>query len=254
MTEKNTCPFCSSTDTTFKLKAKVWECNVCEKRFEESSTQKIDPQTIFLSYAHKSEREEDFDVSEDLVWLIKKELENDGHTVGIDHEGIRGGTEWRERITDAITSHKHFLAFLSKRSVRNDPNVCLNEVAIAIKHNRIIQTVLTESENQISAPLTLSSIQWHKFQDWKEIYDGNKIGPKGEDWNLWFGNLMSEIRQNLADEQHRKKLVRLMSWKEYFPLIVLWLTSLKVSRGFMVVNGCLMLIENGCPQIRDYFG
>ena len=200
------CPSCSSPNTTFKVKAKLWECNDCEERFADPSSQRIAVQSIFLSYAHRSEREEDFDISEDLVWLIKEELERDGHLVWIDHEGIRGGTQWRERITDAITSHKHFLAFLSKRSVRQDPNVCLNEVAIAIKHNRIIQTILTEGENRISAPLTLSSIQWHKFQDWKEIKEGKKTGPKGEDWDAWFGSLMTEIRQNLADITHQQKL------------------------------------------------
>ena len=124
------CPLCNElAEFAFSKKISKYRCSECDEEFEELPKAPIDPQTIFLSYAHKSEREEDFDVSEDLVWLIKKELENDGHTVWIDHEGIRGGTEWRERITDAITSHKHFLAFLSKRSVRNDPNVCLNEVA-----------------------------------------------------------------------------------------------------------------------------
>jgi len=155
------CPSCSNEDTLYKPEIGQYVCKKCFNVF--SPIKVIEPQTIFLSYAHKSEREEDFDISEDLVWLIREGLEGDGHHVWIDHEGIRGGAFWRERITDAITSHKHFLAFLSKRSVRQDPNVCLNEVAIAIKHNRIIQTILTESENRISAPLTLSSIQWHKF-------------------------------------------------------------------------------------------
>lgn len=216
MTTPITCPHCSSSDTTFKAKAQLWECNECEKRFEDPATQKVAPQTIFLSYAHKSEKEEDYDISEDLVWLIKEELAKDGHEVWIDHEGIRGGTQWRERITDAITSHKHFLAFLSKRSVRHEPNVCLNEVAIAIKHNRIIQTILTEPENQVSAPLTLSSIQWHKFSDWKDIKEGKKTGPKGEDWDAWFGSLMSGIRQNLADITYQKAVGELSELKEIF--------------------------------------
>ena len=85
------------------------------------------PQTIFLSYAHKSEREADFDISEDLVLLIQQELEKDGHTVWIDKDGIRAGSQWRERITSAILDHAHFLSFLSVRSVR-DPGVCLNEI------------------------------------------------------------------------------------------------------------------------------
>jgi len=200
-----TCPHCSSNQTIYKERVKLWECQECDERFDPTK-KTLDPQSIFLSYAHKSELVEDFDISEDLVWLIKEALEQDGHSVWIDREGIRGGTHWRERITDAITSHKHFFAFLSRRSVRQDPNVCLNEVAIAIKHNRIIQTILTESENRISAPLTLSSIQWHKFQDWKEIKDGKKKGPQGEDWPTWFENLMVEIRQNLADITFQQKV------------------------------------------------
>lgn len=196
------CPSCCNEDTLYKPEIGQYICKKCFNVF--SPIKLIEPQTIFLSYAHKSEREDDFDISEDLVWLIKEGLEGDGHLVWIDHEGIRGGTFWRERITDAITSHKHFLAFLSKRSVRQDPNVCLNEVAIAIKHNRIIQTILTESENRISAPLTLSIIQWHKFQDWKEIKEGKKQGPKGEDWEAWFGSLMSEIRENLVNITHQQ--------------------------------------------------
>ena len=208
------CPSCSSTDTTFKAKAKLWECGDCEERFADPSIQKIAPQSIFLSYAHKNESEEEFDISEDLVWLIKGELDKDGHLVWIDHEGIRGGTQWRERITDAITNHKHFLAFLSKRSVRQEPNVCLNEVAIAIKHNRIIQTILTEPENKVSAPLTLTSIQWHKFDGWKDIKDGKKTGPNNEDWDVWFGDLMTEIRQNLADITHQKAAGELSELKK----------------------------------------
>ncbi len=206
------CPTCNNP-AAYSPKRGRYYCAECEITFD-PPPQKIESQTIFLSYAHKSLKSDDYDISEDLVWLIKKELENDGHVVWIDHEGIRGGTEWRERITDAITSHKHFLAFLSKRSVRHEPNVCLNEVAIAIKHNRIIQTILTETENQVSAPLTLSSIQWHQFQDWQAIQSGQKTGPKGEDWNTWFGNLMSEIRQNLADITHQKAAGELAELKE----------------------------------------
>ncbi len=213
MTKNPNCPYCASANTVFKEKVKRWECQSCDERFEDSSDLKAEPQTIFLSYAHKSERPEDFDISQDLVWLIKKELEKDGHQVWIDQEGIRGGTQWRERITDAITTHRHFLAFLSKRSVRQEPNVCLNEVAIAIKHNRIIQTILTESESNVSAPLTLSSIQWHQFSDWKAIQDGQKTGPKGEDWDAWFNSIMTDIRQGLVDITHQKAVGELAELK-----------------------------------------
>ena len=205
------CTNCGELAFFSKKRSRMY-CSECEHEFDAPS-QAFSQQSIFLSYAHRSEREEDFDISEDLVWLIKEELEKDGHLVWIDHEGIRSGTQWRERITDAITSHKHFLAFLSKRSVRQDPNVCLNEVAIAIKHNRIIQTIMTEGENQVSPPLTLSSIQWHKFEDWKEIREAKKTGPQGENWETWFGNLMLGIRQSLADITHQKAVGELAELK-----------------------------------------
>ena len=214
MTSNPICPYCASANSLFKEKVKRWECQDCDERFEDPASRKTDRQTIFLSYAHKSERPDDYDISQDLVWLVKEELEKDGHQVWIDQEGIRGGTQWRERITDAITTHKHFLAFLSRRSVRQEPNVCLNEVAIAIKHNRIIQTILTEKESKVSPPLTLSSIQWHQFSEWKAIREGHKTGPQGENWDVWFSNLMASVRQSLADITHQKAVGELAELKE----------------------------------------
>lgn len=188
------CPKCSEP-SKFSPKRGQYYCSECEVAFD-APAQAIAPQTVFLSYAHKSEREEDFDVSEELVWLIKAELERDGHTVWIDHEGIRGGSQWRERITAAILSHAHFLSFLSRRSVR-EPGVCLNEIAIALGGSRHIQTVLTEDEGQVSPPLTISHIQWHDFQHWSEIRAGTKTGPTGEDWETWFAQRMVGVREAL---------------------------------------------------------
>jgi tetratricopeptide (TPR) repeat protein len=192
------CPQCSELATFSKKRARFY-CSECELAFD-STNVVIEPQTIFLSYAHKSERDDDFDISEELVWLIKEELEKDGHQVWIDHEGIAGGTQWRERITSAILSHTHFLSFLSKRSVR-DPGVCLNEIAIALSSGRQIQTILTESEETVRQPLTISHLQWHQFEDWNAIRDGKKTGSDGEDWDNWFSSRMSQIRNNLLDVQ-----------------------------------------------------
>ena len=195
------CPQCSEL-AAFSKKRGQFYCSECELAFEPPAAQ-IEPQTIFLSYAHKSERAQDYDVSEELVWLIKDELEKDGHKVWIDHEGISAGTQWRERITRAILGHTHFLSFLSKRSVR-DPGVCLNEIAIALGSGRQIQTLLTESEEAVRQPLTISHLQWHQFVDWKAIKEGQKTGPKGEDWIAWFSERMALIRENLSDAQHQK--------------------------------------------------
>ncbi|WP_108646455.1 tetratricopeptide repeat protein [Polynucleobacter rarus] len=193
------CPNCIKvTEFIFLKKRNLYICPECEEEFESLPITIIEPQTIFLSYAHKSERKEDYDISEELVWLIKKELDKDGHTVWIDQEGIRSGTQWREHITSAILCHNHFLSFLSKRSVR-EPGVCLNEIAIALGNGKQIQTLLTESEGSVFQPLTISHIQWHEFQDWKAIKDGLQTGPNGENWETWFGQRMQHIRENLSD-------------------------------------------------------
>lgn len=205
------CPQCFEL-ATFSKKRGQFYCSECELAFDPPALQ-IEPQTIFLSYAHKSERAEDFDVSEELVWLIKEELEKDGHKVWIDHEGITAGTQWRERITSAILGHTHFLSFLSKRSVR-DPGVCLNEIAIALGSGRQIQTLLTESEEAVRQPLTISHLQWHQFTEWKAIKEGQKTGPKGEAWDVWFGERMAMIRENLSDAQHQKVAGDLQRLKE----------------------------------------
>lgn len=163
----------------------------------------IERQTIFLSYAHRSERDEDFDVSEDLVLLIQAELQRDGHTVWIDREGIRAGSQWRERITAAILAHAHFLSFLSSRSVR-DPGVCLNEIATALGASKNIQTVLAQDERCVAPPLTISHIQWHDFQYWREIRAGTKTGSVGENWDTWFDQRMTGVRETLSSGQNAR--------------------------------------------------
>jgi hypothetical protein len=173
----------------------------------------IDPQSIFLSYAHKSEREEDFDLSEELVLLVKAELDRDGHQVWIDKEGIRAGFEWRDRITSAILEHTHFLSFLSRRSVR-DPGVCLNEIATALGHTRNIQTVLAGPESQVSPPLTISHLQWHDFQDWREIRSGIKTGANGETWDAWFSQRMKLVRDAVGSAQNAQSTGQLQLLKD----------------------------------------
>ena len=40
MTEALTCPYCACVDTSYKKKAEQWECNDCEKRFDELNATK----------------------------------------------------------------------------------------------------------------------------------------------------------------------------------------------------------------------
>ena len=205
------CPDCGELAAFSKKRGKHF-CAECELEFD-APVQLVDPQTIFLSYAHKSEREEDFDVSEELVLLIKAELDKDGHRVWIDKEGIRSGFEWRERITSAILEHTHFLSFLSRRSVR-DPGVCLNEIATALGHTRNIQTVLTGPEGQVSPPLTISHLQWHDFQDWREIQAGTKTGANGEGWDAWFSQRMELVRDTVGNAQNAQASGQLQRLKD----------------------------------------
>jgi tetratricopeptide (TPR) repeat protein len=190
------CPACGE-DVAFSRRRNRHYCDSCQVEFN-APVRAIEPQTVFLSYAHRSERDEDFDLSEDLVLLIKAELERDGHRVWLDRERIHSGSQWRERITAAILDHAHFLSFLSIRSVR-DPGVCLNEIATALGSSRHIQTVLAEDERRVSPPLTISHIQWHDFQHWREIRAGTSRGPDGEAWETWFARRMAVIRDALSD-------------------------------------------------------
>ena len=81
------CPRCADP-AAYSKKRERYFCAECELEFD-AHVQALQPQTIFLSYAHRSEREEDFDLSEELVKLIQQELQRDGHTVWIDKDGIR---------------------------------------------------------------------------------------------------------------------------------------------------------------------
>ena len=223
------CPQCGETAPYSKRRSSHY-CAECDLVFD-APKPAVEPQTIFLSYAHKSELEEDFDVSEELVLLMKSELDKDGHTVWIDKEGIRSGSQWRERITSAIYEHAHFLSFLSRRSVR-DPGVCLNEIATALGAKKNIQTVLAEAERAVAPPLTISHLQWHDFQDWREIRAGTKTGPNGEDWEAWFAQRMALVRDAVGDAQNVRVSGQLQRLKDILVPTEFEARIIEKSQGF----------------------
>jgi tetratricopeptide (TPR) repeat protein len=193
------CPSCNKAgEFSFFKKREKYVCSECEEELDELPKAPIDPQTIFLSYPHKSEKPDDYDISEELVLLVKAALEKDGHTVWIDKEGIRGGHNWRENITRAILGHDHFLAFLSKRSVR-DPGVCLNEIAIALDKGVHFQTLLTESEEVVKPPITVTDTQWHQFVGWQEARSQDQAT-----WDAWFSERMNGIRAQIEDVKNAR--------------------------------------------------
>jgi hypothetical protein len=113
---------------------------------------------IFFSYPH--------DNNAAFVKRLKQDLEARGHSVWFDEEEIKTGNDWRSKITRGILESETVVAFLSKHAVR-DPGVCLNEIAIALaeKGDEAIVTVLVEPEKDVSAPISITHIQWLKMED-----------------------------------------------------------------------------------------
>ena len=133
---------------------------------------------IFLSYGH--------DKNEELVMLIKSDLEKRGHDVWIDRDKIEFGDDWRRSITAGILEDRSVLAFLSKHSMR-DPGVCRDEIAIALSvKGGNIQTVLVESEAEVTPPANISHIQWLDMHDWDER-------RKKSGWDEWYQAKFNEI-------------------------------------------------------------
>jgi hypothetical protein len=148
-----------------------------------------EPLRIFLSYGH--------DANEELVRLIKADLEARGHDVWFDKAEIKAGDDWRRAILDGIDRSNQVLSFLSKHSTR-DPGVCLDEIAIAIGvKGGNIQTVLVESEQEVKPPASISHIQWLDMHDWKERKErGLGVPPEHPDsWESWYQDKLAESRQ-----------------------------------------------------------
>jgi hypothetical protein len=138
MNKPTQCPVCHSPNIKYFDTRKIYNCMDCGCSFFEKEFNKL---RIFLSYGH--------DHNEELVRLIKTDLEKRGHDVWVDKNEIKFGDEWRRSITDGILGSNRVLSFLSKHSTR-DPGVCRDEIAIAIGvKGGNIQTILVESEKEV---------------------------------------------------------------------------------------------------------
>nr|MDO8117355.1 bifunctional adenosylcobinamide kinase/adenosylcobinamide-phosphate guanylyltransferase [Candidatus Sigynarchaeota archaeon] len=157
---------------------------------------------IFISYGH--------DDNEELVDLIKVDLERRGHDVWIDKTKIKGGDDWRREITDGIINSQGIVSFLSKHSTR-DPGVCLDEIAIAIGvKGGNIQTILVESEQDVQPPASISHIQWLDMHDWKE-----KKAVGGATWEAWYQTKLAEIVRVVESPQSVRFAGEIEELKEY---------------------------------------
>ena len=114
------CPKCNSAKLLYDFEQKLFVCKNCHHEFEAENNISTGLR-IFLSYGH--------DRNEELVRMIKADLEKRGHDVwfdksGVKESGIVPGDDWRRAITEGITNSNRVLSFLSKHSTR-DPGVCL---------------------------------------------------------------------------------------------------------------------------------
>ncbi|WP_197443608.1 toll/interleukin-1 receptor domain-containing protein [Maioricimonas rarisocia] len=146
---------------------------------------------IFLSYGH--------DRNEELVLRIRADLEQRGHDAWFDKKEIKAGDDWRRSITDGLTESDGVLSFLSRHSTR-DPGVCLDEISIAVGvKGGNIQTVLVESEHDVSPPQSISHIQWLDMHDWLTQKTA------GQDvWEGWYEERFAEILRVVESDRSRR--------------------------------------------------
>ena len=190
------CPECGSAQIHFRSKHGDWLCLDCDHEWRDkenhrSATPSSGPMRIFLSYGH--------DANEELVRLIKVDLEERGHDVWFDKTEIKAGDDWRRAITDGIERSHKVLSFLSKHSTR-DPGVCRDEIAIAIGvKGGNIQTILVESEEQVQPPVNIGHIQWLDMHEWKERRAESKAS-----WEEWYHIKLTEIIRVVESDESRR--------------------------------------------------
>lgn len=185
MADTATCPKCHQPLTQV---GKFW---VCPEHGPVPPDRPFGPLRIFLSYGH--------DANEELVRLIRADLQARGHDVWFDRADIKAGDDWRRSITEGIVGSERVLSFLSKYSTR-DPGVCLDEIAIAIGvRGGNIQTVLVEAESEVRPPTSVSHIQWLDMHDWREFHD---VG--GDDWEAWYRDKLDEILAVVESDESRR--------------------------------------------------
>jgi len=232
--EKSTCcPICHQSLT------KVGEFLICPQHGQVSQeVQTSSPLRIFLSYGH--------DANEELVRLIKSDLEKRGHDVWFDKNGIKFGDEWRRTITDGIISSNRILSFLSKYSTR-DPGVCRDEIAIAIGvKGGNIQTILVESELEVQPPVNIGHIQWLDMHDWREK---QTIGDAT--WETWYQNKLAEIVQVVESEESRRFAGEIDKLNDYLkPIKSDARISQLLSKGFFGRQWLFEAVEKWRQEIK----
>lgn len=181
------CKYCNSENVYFSKKNNYYRCEDCDQTF--TLDKEIKPQRIFLSYGH--------DENTVLVMELKKLLEKRSHLPWIDKNEIKGGNEWRVKITEGIKNSQYFLAFVSEYSTRK-PGVCLDEIAICLGTKKCpIQTIVLEKN--LTLPSSISNKQWIDLSEWKSYYNQG-----GQIWQNWIEKQAESIFEIVENENVQK--------------------------------------------------
>jgi len=225
------CPECHSDNIRFFESRNRYICIRCGCSFSDQD-QEVKKLRIFLSYGH--------DANEELVLLIKTDLEKRGHDVWFDKNEIKFGDEWRRSITDGILRSNRVLSFLSKHSTR-DPGVCRDEIAIAIGvKGGNIQTILVESEQEVQPPVNIGHIQWLDMHDWHE-----KRVANGAAWDQWYKAKLAEIVRVVESDESRRFSGEIEKLNEYLkPIKSDARISGLLSKGFYGRKWMFEAVEN----------
>ncbi|MCC6975109.1 MAG: toll/interleukin-1 receptor domain-containing protein [Anaerolineae bacterium] len=120
---------------------------------------------LFISYAHADRA---------FVERLAKDLRDRGHVVWIDIEGIRGGDQWRQAISDGVSASAVVLLALSPDSVKSE------WVGIEIKAARdygkkiiplLVRPFKDKADQDAYDRLGLEAIQYRDFTG-ADGYDG----------------------------------------------------------------------------------
>ena len=107
---------------------------------------------LFFSYGH--------DENEPIVRALRDDLSALGHEVWVDKYEIKGGDDWRRKISQDILGCDLTIAFASQHSIRQ-PGVCLDELTIAVSvRGSLIQSILLE---KVEPPAAISRRQFFDF-------------------------------------------------------------------------------------------
>ncbi len=154
---------------------------------------------LFISYGRQPQK------YVNAVFRIKNDLEQTGHHVWIDKEGLSSGTDWEHILEKALLNQEEVIFFMTNHAARRPDGFCLNEIAYAINQNKPITPVMME---EITPPLSICRLQW---LDMTDLWDADD----NIDENIYQEKLQELLdilsdKKKLGFEGRQRKLANLL--------------------------------------------